>query len=89
MLKSSSDIFLNFVANCSRLIEPVYSSEGKVLNGALIQSSGHPPADQKAIDIALRDISFGKSTNDVVVGDLVFYWHTDPVSVTNIVEQLR
>ena len=70
-------------------VQVMVDGEGKVMNGALIQSSGYAPADQKAIDIALRDISFGKSTNEVVIGDLVFYWHTDPVSVTNIVEQLR
>ncbi len=65
------------------------NGQGKVMNGALIHSSGHAPADQKAIDIALRDISFEKSTNDMVIGDLVFYWHTDPTSITNIVERFR
>ena len=70
-------------------VQVVVDGEGRVMNGALIRSSGHAPADQKAIDIALRDISFGNSTNDLVIGDLVFYWHTDLASITNIVEQLR
>ena len=70
-------------------VQVMVDGEGRVMNGALIRSSGHAPADQKAIDIALRDISFGNSTNDLVIGDLVFYWHTDLASITNIVEQLR
>ncbi len=70
-------------------VQVMVSVEGKILNGALIQSSGHDPADQKAVDIALRGISFQKSTNGVVVGNLVFYWHTNPVSITNIIERPR
>jgi len=70
-------------------VQVMVNGEGKVMNGALIHSSGHAPADQKAIDIALRDISFEKSTNGMVIGDLVFYWHTDPASITNILERLR
>ena len=70
-------------------VQVMVDGEGKVMNGALIHSSGHPLADQKAIDIALRDISFEKSTNGMVIGDLVFYWHTDRTSITNIIERLR
>jgi hypothetical protein len=70
-------------------VQVMVSVEGKILNGALIQSSGHDPADQKAVDIALRGLSFQKSTNGVVAGNLVFYWHTNPVSITNIIERPR
>ena len=70
-------------------VQVMVDGEGKILNGALIQSSGHEPADKMAMEIALREISFQKSTNGVLAGDLVFYWHTSPASITNIVERLR
>ena len=70
-------------------VQVMVDVEGKVLNGALIQSSGHAPADQKAMEIALREVFFQKSTNGVVVGSLGFYWHTNPLSITNIIERPR
>ena len=70
-------------------VQVIVDVEGKVLNGALIQSSGHAPADQKAMEIALREIFFQKSTNGVVTGNLGFYWHTNPLSITNIIERPR
>ena len=70
-------------------VQVMVDVEGKVLNGALIQSSGHAPADQKAMEIALREVFFQKSTNGVVTGNLGFYWHTNPLSITNIIERPR
>ena len=35
VVKSSSDIFLNFCANLLRSIVPVYASEGKVFTGII------------------------------------------------------
>jgi len=70
-------------------VQVMVDTEGKVMNGALIQSSGHEPADQKAVEIALREVSFQKSTNGVMVGALVFHWHTAPASITNIIERPR
>ena len=65
------------------LVDP----EGMVLSGVLLESSGYQPADQAAMDFALRQVAFKKSTNSILEsGDLIFHWHIDPNSITNILE---
>lgn len=68
-------------------VQIMVDQDGKVVSGVLLESSGHQPADQTAMDIVKRGIVFEKSTNSTLkTGDLVFHWHVDPGSITNILE---
>jgi len=72
-------------------VQVVVDSQGRVLSGVLLESSGHKPADVAALEISLKRIFFEKSAanNDSVeAGDLLFYWHADPSYITNIVEKI-
>ena len=69
-------------------VQIMVDPDGKVLSGVLLESSGHQAADQLALDMALREVVFGRSTNNAVeMGNLMFHWHVDPVSITNISER--
>ena len=68
-------------------VQILVDQEGKVLSGVLLESSGHQPADQAAMKFALRKVAFERVTNKMLeTGNLVFYWHIDPSSITNVFE---
>jgi len=72
-------------------VQVVVDSQGRVLSGVLLESSGHKPADIAALDISLKKIYFEKPSSaddSVETGDLLFHWHVDPSFITNIVEQI-
>ena len=70
-------------------IQVLVDSMGRVMNGVLLAESGHAPADIAAMELALKEIRFNAITNSTAYasGELVFQWHTDPASVTNVKER--
>tara|TARA_B100000959_G_C14836877_1_gene564299 strand:+ start:255 stop:992 length:738 start_codon:yes stop_codon:yes gene_type:complete len=69
-------------------VQIMVDHEGKVLSGVLLESSGHHLTDQAAMDFALKKIIFEKSANNPLeTGNLMFHWHVDPTSITNILGQ--
>lgn len=70
-------------------VQVMVDSMGRVMNGVLLAESGHAPADAVAMELALKKIRFNAVTNSKVYasGELVFQWHTDPASVTNVTER--
>ncbi len=75
-------------------VQVMVDVRGRVLSVVRLAGSGHAPADAKALDLARREMMFtpvAPATNgvDFVTGDLVFHWHTNPLTVTNLVEEPR
>ena len=70
-------------------VQVLVDSMGRVMNGVLLAESGHAPADAAAMELALKEIRFNAITNSTAYasGELVFQWHTDPDSVTNVTER--
>ena len=70
-------------------VQVVVDSMGRVMNGVLLAESGHAPADTMAMELALKKIRFNAapSTTAFASGALVFQWHTDSASVTNVTER--
>ena len=75
--------------NHSALLRPsrvqvMVDSDGRVFTGALIDSCGLESADRLALEVALKKLRFAPATNELTTGDLVFYWHVNPNTVTNL-----
>ena len=70
-------------------VQVVVDSMGRVMNGVLLAESGHAPADTAAMELALKKIRFNADLNTTAYasGELVFQWHTDSASVTNVTER--
>ena len=70
-------------------VQVVVDSMGRVMNGVLLTESGHAPADAMAMELALKKIRFNATpiTTAYASGELVFQWHTDSTSVTNVMER--
>ncbi|RZO58580.1 MAG: hypothetical protein EVA73_02260 [Limisphaerales bacterium] len=70
-------------------VQVVVDSMGRVMNGVLLAESGHAPADAVAMELALKKIRFNAAANSTAYasGELVFQWHTDSASVTNVTER--
>ena len=70
-------------------VQVLVDSMGRVMSGVLLAESGHAPADATAMELALKEIRFNTITNSTAYasGELVFQWHTDPESVTNVTER--
>ena len=69
-------------------VQILVDNEGKVISGVLLKSSGHLPADQSAMEFALSRIVFERTSSDILEsGNLVFHWHVDSSSITNIFER--
>ncbi|MDG1832289.1 MAG: hypothetical protein P8J63_03585, partial [Verrucomicrobiota bacterium] len=71
---------------------------GRVFSVVRLGGSGYAPADAMALALARRTIQFSKNTNAPVppldassftTGDLIFHWHTNPLMVTNLVQEPR
>ena len=71
---------------------------GRVFSVVRLAGSGHAPADAMALALARRAIQFSKTTNapaapldasHFTTGDLIFHWHTNPLTVTNLEEEPR
>ena len=71
---------------------------GRVFSVVRLGGSGHAPADAMALALARRAIQFSKTTNapaapldasHFTTGDLIFHWHTNPLTVTNLEEEPR
>ena len=70
-------------------VQVVVDSMGRVMNGVLLAESGHAPADAVAMELALKKIRFNAAPSSTAYasGELVFQWHTDSASVTNVTER--
>lgn len=67
------------------VVQVMVDSRGWISTGALIGQSGLEAADELALDLALQKIRFKAATNaPLATGDLIFHWHVDPASVTNL-----
>lgn len=67
------------------VVQVIVNANGAVATGALTGRSGLEKADRLALDIALQKVRFHPNTNAALAtGDLVFHWHVDPASVTNL-----
>ena len=71
---------------------------GRVFSVVRLAGSGHAPADAMALALARRAIQFSKTTNapaapldasSFTTGDLIFHWHTNPLMVTNLLQEPR
>ncbi len=71
---------------------------GRVFSAVRLGGSGYAPADAMALAMARRAIQFSKTTNapaapldasHFTTGDLIFHWHTNPLTVTNLEEEPR
>ena len=68
---------------CNDVIRPtrvqaVVDADGNVVSSVLLESSEFTDADRKALELA-RQIRFAPATQ-TVIGELIFTWHTVPVT---------
>ncbi len=79
-------------------VQVMVSPGGRVFSVVRLGESGHAPADALALALARRSIQFAKTTNALAApldlssfttGDLIFHWHTNPLTVTNLVQEPR
>jgi len=79
-------------------VQVMVNPGGRVFSVVRLAGSGHAPADAKALELARRAIRFAKTTNapaapldasSFVTGDLIFHWHTNPLTVTNLLHEPR
>ena len=71
-------------------VQVLVDPRGRVVNGILVQSSRLKEADQMAMKISLNTLSFQEVTNKVMMsGELIFRWHTNPNSITNLTERFN
>jgi len=67
------------------VVQVMVDARGRVTTGALIGASGLDAADELALAVALLKVRFQAVTNaPLATGDLLFHWHVDPASVTNL-----
>lgn len=76
------------------VVQVMVDADGKVFTGSLIGRSGYDVADKMALKIALQTVRFQKLTNatpdaPLTTGDLVYHWHWNLNSVTNLSERPR
>ena len=79
-------------------VQVMVNLAGRVFSVVRLGASGHAPADAMALALARRTIQFSKTTNapaapldasSFTTGDLIFHWHTNPLTVTNLVKEPR
>jgi hypothetical protein len=79
-------------------VQVMVNPSGRVFSVVRLGGSGHAPADAMALALARRSFQFSKTTNApaapldlsrFTTGDLIFHWHTNPLTVTNLVEEPR
>jgi hypothetical protein len=79
-------------------VQVMVNPGGRVFSVVRLGGSGHAPADAMALALARRAIQFAKTTNapaapldlsSFTTVDLVFHWHTNPLTVTNLVQEPR
>jgi hypothetical protein len=75
-------------------VQVMVNADGVVFTGSLIDRSGHDVADKLALEIALKKVRFDRITNAapgalLTTGDLIFHWHVNLNSVTNITKRPR
>ena len=70
-------------------LQMVVDPLGRVLSGVQLAGSGNQGADEMAMTLALKQIRFNALTDgtEYASGELEFHWHTDPNSVTNVMER--
>ena len=82
----------------STRVQVMVNPGGQVFSVVRLGGSGHAPADAMALALARRAILFAKATNapaapldlsSFTTGDLIFHWHTNPLTVTNLVQEQR
>lgn len=61
-------------------VQAVVDGDGNVISTVLLESSEFADADRKALELA-RQIRFAPA-NKTVIGELIFTWHTVPVTPT-------
>ena len=71
------------------IVQVMVNADGVVFTGTLIGRSGLARADEFALDVALQKVRFQRLTNAppsaaFTTGNLLFHWHVDPNSVTNL-----
>jgi hypothetical protein len=71
------------------IVQVMVKADGVVFTGTLIGRSGLARADEFALDVALQKVRFQRLTNAppsaaFTTGNLLFHWHVDPNSVTNL-----
>ena len=75
-------------------VQVMVNADGVVFTGSLIDRSGHDVADKLALEIALKKVRFDRMTNAapdalLTTGNLIFHWHVNLNSVTNITKRPR
>ena len=76
------------------IVQVMVNADGVVFTGTLIGRSGLARADEFALDVALQKIRFQRLTNAppgaaITAGNLLFHWHVNPNSITNLTERPR
>ena len=76
------------------VVQVMVGSDGEVFTGSLIGRSGYDIADKMALKIALQTVRFQRLTNappDVpfTTGNLIYHWHGNLNSVTNLSKRPR
>ena len=76
------------------IIQVMVDANGVVFTGSLIGLSGYDIADKVALEIALQTVRFQRLTNaspdaPLTTGDLIFHWHGNLNSVTNLMKRPR
>jgi hypothetical protein len=76
------------------IVQVMVNADGVVFTGTLIGRSGLALADEFALDVALQKVRFQRLTNAppsaaITTGNLVFHWHVNPNSVTNLTVRPR
>jgi len=73
------------------VVQVMVDAGGKVFTGSLIGRSGCDVADKMALKIALQTVRFQKLTNAApfTTGNLIYHWHWNLNSVTNLSERPR
>jgi len=78
----------------SALFPVMVDADGEVFTGSLIGRSGYDIADKMALKIALQTVRFQRLTNappdaPLTTGDLIYHWHWNLNSVTNLSKRPR
>ena len=76
------------------VVQVMVDADGEVFTGSLIGRSGYDIADKMALKIALQTVRFQRLTNappdaPLTTGDLIYHWHWNLNSVTNLSKRPR
>jgi|TARA_B100000959_G_C14802525_1_gene550345 hypothetical protein len=76
------------------IVQVMVNRDGLVFTGSLLDGSGHNIADKLALEIALKKVRFKRMTNaapdtSLTTGNLIFHWHVNLNSVTNITKRTK